>query len=69
MKKLFKNIAMACVVLSSLLTVGCTDSFEEVNKDPDIAADVATEKLLGLVSTIVGLCWMSRVPSQGMWLR
>ena len=46
MKKLFKNIAMACVALSALFSVGFTDSFEEVNKDPDNAADVPTENLL-----------------------
>ena len=46
MKKVFKNIAIACVALSSLFTVGCTDSFEEVNTDPDNAADVPTANLL-----------------------
>lgn len=49
MKKVFKNIAIACVALSSLFTVGCTDSFEEVNKDPDNAATVPTENLLAYV--------------------
>ncbi|WP_455621803.1 SusD/RagB family nutrient-binding outer membrane lipoprotein [Parabacteroides sp.] len=46
MKKYIKNIATTWVALSSLFMVGCTDSFEEVNRDPDNAENVPTENLL-----------------------
>ena len=46
MKKYIKNISTACVALSSLFMVGCTDSFEAVNTDPDNAENVPTENLL-----------------------
>ncbi|MDD2952190.1 MAG: SusD/RagB family nutrient-binding outer membrane lipoprotein [Parabacteroides sp.] len=46
MKKYIKNIAIACVSISSLFMIGCTNSFEEVNKDPDNAENVPTDNLL-----------------------
>lgn len=45
MKKYLKHITTACVAFSSLWMVGCTDSFEEINTDPDNAKDVPTDNL------------------------
>lgn len=47
MKKYIKNIALACMFGATLMSTSCTDSFEQVNTDPDNATDVPTTNLLG----------------------
>ena len=47
MNKLFKNIAIASVAVTSFFAMGgCTSAFDEINTDPDNAADVPTENIL-----------------------
>lgn len=45
MKKYIQKFAMALLFGASVLTA-CTDSFEQINTDPDRAEDVPTTNLL-----------------------
>lgn len=47
MKKYIKNIALAWIFGATLMSTSCTDSFEQINTDPDNATDVPTTNLLG----------------------
>lgn len=50
MKKYIKNLSVACMAGAMMFTtVGCTDSFEEVNTDPDNAIEVPSGSLLAYV--------------------
>ena len=50
MKEYMKKIAVALMAVAMMsATVGCTDSFEEINTDPDNATDVPNANLLSYV--------------------
>ena len=50
MKEYMKKIAVALMAVAMMsTTVGCTDSFEEVNTDPDNAMDVPNANILSYV--------------------
>ena len=50
MKKYMKKIAVALMAVAMMsTTVGCTDSFEEINTDPDNAMDVPNANILSYV--------------------
>ena len=46
MKRYIKNFMMAMMVGATVFGSSCTDSFEEVNTDPDSPTDVPTTNLL-----------------------
>jgi len=46
MKKYIKNTVVALMLGASVLSVGCTDSFDDINTDPDRPADVPTKNML-----------------------
>ena len=48
MKRYIKNFMMAMMVGATVFGSSCTDSFEEVNTDPDSPTDVPTTNLLAL---------------------
>ena len=46
MKRYIKNFMMAMMIGATVFGSSCTDSFEEVNTDPDSPTDVPTTNLL-----------------------
>ena len=64
MKRYIKNFMMAMMVGATVFGSSCTDSFEEVNTDPDSPTDVPTTNILYITHPIVcmigGSQWMSR---------
>ena len=67
MKRYIKNFMMAMMIGATVFGSSCTDSFEEVNTDPDSPTDVPTTNLLAylyithpIVCMIGGSRWMSR---------
>ena len=48
MKRYIKNFMMAMMVGATVFGSSCTDSFEEVNTDPDSPTDVPTTKSSGV---------------------
>ena len=66
MKRYIKNFMMAMMVGATVFGSSCTDSFEEVNTDPDSPTDVPTHPIVCMIG---GSQWMSRCLSADMLRR
>ena len=61
MKKYIKKLSVACMAAAVMSTsVGCTDSFKEINTDPDNAIEVPNGSLLAYVQYFTSACFYDR---------
>lgn len=61
MKKYIKKLSVACMAAAVMsTTVGCTDSFKEINTDPDNAIEVPNGSLLAYVQYFTSACFYDR---------
>lgn len=61
MKKYIKKLSVACMAIAMMsTTVGCTDSFEDINTDPDNAIEVPNGSLLAYVQYFTSACFYDR---------
>ena len=61
MKKYIKKLSVACMAAAVMsTTVGCTDSFKEINTDPDNAIEVPNGSLLAYVQYYTSACFYDR---------